>query len=136
MANTEKDTAAPLHRRESKETPKDSLPQEAKKAAGIVDVPDMHDTTAILVVDDEKLIRLTVSAKLKKAGYTPVAVENVDEAVQILKERLHHFSAIISDIMMGSMDGFDFRDIVRGMDRSMPFFFMTALDPEEGSGFL
>ena len=136
MANTEKDTAAPLHRRESNETPKDSLPQKAKKAAGIVDVPDMHDTTAILVVDDEKLIRLTVSAKLKKAGYAPVAVENVDEAVQILKERLHHFSAIISDIMMGSMDGFDFRDIVRGMDRSMPFFFMTALDPEEGSGFL
>ena len=136
MANTEKDTAAPLHRRESNETPKDSLPQEAKKEAGIVDVPDMHDATTILVVDDEKLIRLTVSAKLKKAGYAPVAVENVDEAVQILKERLHHFSAIISDIMMGSMDGFDFRDIVRGMDRSMPFFFMTALDPEEGSGFL
>ena len=34
------------------------------------------------------------------------------------------------------MDGFDFRDIVRGMDSSIPFFFLTALDPEEGSGFL
>ena len=63
-------------------------------------------------------------------------VGNVEEAVTILKNNPHSFSAVISDIMMGEMDGFVFRDIVRGMDHSMPFFFMTALDPEEGSGFL
>ena len=110
--------------------------QKAKSGDVLMNIPDLHNKTVILVVDDEKLIRLTVSAKLKKAGYIPVAVGAVDEAVQILKEHISLFSAIISDIMMGSMDGFDFRDIVRGMDRSMPFFFMTALDPEEGSGFL
>lgn len=101
-----------------------------------VSVPDLHDKTAILVVDDEKLIRLTVGAKLKRAGYVPVAVGTVEEAVTVLKENPHAFSAVVSDIMMGNMDGFVFRDIVRGMDPSMPFFFMTALDPEEGSGFL
>jgi len=90
----------------------------------------------ILVVDDEKLIRLTMSAKLKSAGYTPVAVGSVEEAVSLLKEHHRAFSAIISDIMMGDMDGFVFRDIVRGFDSAMPFFFLTALDPEEGSGFL
>ena len=52
------------------------------------------------------------------------------------KAHPHTFSAIISDIMLGTMDGFAFRDIARGLDSSMPFFFMTALDPEEGSGFL
>ena len=90
----------------------------------------------VLVVDDEKLIRLTMSARLKKAGYQPVAVGTVEEAVSILKKEHHHFGAIISDIVMGEMDGFVFRDIVRGIDRSMPIFFLTALDPEEGSGFL
>lgn len=90
----------------------------------------------LLVVDDEKLIRLTISAKLKRAGYEAVAVETVAEAVEILKKDHSHFGAIISDIVMGTMDGFVFRDIVRGIDKSMPFFFMTALDPEEGSGFL
>ena len=90
----------------------------------------------LLVVDDEKLIRLTISAKLKRAGYEAVAVETVNEAVEILKKDHSHFGAIISDIVMGTMDGFVFRDIVRGIDKSMPFFFMTALDPEEGSGFL
>ena len=90
----------------------------------------------ILVLDDEKLIRLTVCARLKKAGYDSVAVGSVDEAVKILKQRHRSFCAVISDIMMGDMDGFVFRDIVRGIDATMPFFFMTALDPEEGSGFL
>ena len=90
----------------------------------------------ILVVDDEKLIRLTMSARLKRVGYEPVAVGTVEEAVAVLKKDHKHFGAIISDIVMGEMDGFVFRDIVRGIDRSMPIFFLTALDPEEGSGFL
>ena len=92
--------------------------------------------TAVLVVDDEKLIRLTVGAKLKSAGYATMAAGSVDEAVAILNENPGVFTAIVSDIMMGDMDGFAFRSIVRGIDTSMPFFFMTALDPEEGSGFL
>ena len=39
----------------------------------------------ILVLDDEKLIRLTVSARLSKAGCESVKVGSVDEAVFILK---------------------------------------------------
>lgn len=110
------------------------------KTGDFSEAPDfwvrLREKTVILVVDDERLIRLTVSAKLKNAGYVPITASSVDEAVTILKAHVHAFSAIISDIMMGDMDGFDFRDIVRGLDATMPFFFMTALDPEEGSGFL
>lgn len=92
--------------------------------------------TKILVVDDEKLIRLTISAKLKKAGYIPIAVGTVEEALAVLRGDRKSLRAVITDIMMGDMDGFVFRDIVRGIDSTMPIFFMTALDPEEGSGFL
>ena len=90
----------------------------------------------ILIVDDEKLIRLTISARLKKAGYDVVAAASVEEAVTALKVKPESFSAIITDIMMGEMDGFVFRDIVRGIAPKMPIFFLTALDPEEGGGFL
>ena len=97
----------------------------------------IHDITSkILVVDDEKLIRLTISAKLKSVGYVPIAVDSVEKAVAVLKESRVELRAIITDIMMGDMDGFVFRDIVRGYDPTLPIFFMTALDPEEGSGFL
>ena len=96
-----------------------------------------HDITSkILVVDDEKLIRLTISAKLKSVGYVPLAVGTVEEAMTVLRNEKQSLRAIITDIMMGDMDGFVFRDIVRGIDPTLPIFFMTALDPEEGSGFL
>ena len=90
----------------------------------------------ILVVDDEKLIRLTISARLRKRGYDPVACDGVESAVAEIKANPHAFSAVITDIMMGDMDGFVFRDIVRGFAPKIPIFFLTALDPEEGGGFL
>lgn len=99
-------------------------------------MPEVYGKTRILVLDDEKLIRLTMSAKLKKIGYIPIAVGTVEEAVTILKTDHRLIRAVITDIVMGDMDGFVFRDIVRGVDPMMPIFFMTALDPEEGSGFL
>lgn len=95
-----------------------------------------YGETKILIVDDEKLIRLTMSAKLRSVGYTPVAVATVNEAVSEYKTNRQTYRAIIADIMMGDMDGFAFRDIIRGFDSTIPIFFMTALDPEEGSGFL
>jgi CheY-like chemotaxis protein/anti-sigma regulatory factor (Ser/Thr protein kinase) len=96
-----------------------------------------REKTNILVIDDERLIRLTLNAKLKLIGYTATCVASIPEAVTLLNDGGHrHYKAIITDIMMGDMDGFVFRDIVRGMDETIPIFFMTALDPEEGSGFL
>ena len=95
------------------------------------------EKTKILVIDDERLIRLVLDARLKLIGYTAVCVASIPEAVVLLNDGGYkEFKAIITDIMMGDMDGFVFRDIVRGMDETLPIFFMTALDPEEGSGFL
>ena len=97
---------------------------------------DAHGKAKILVVDDEKLIRLTLSAKLKMVGYLTVAVDGVESAVAEFKKAPNSFSAVITDIMMGEMDGFMFRDIIRGFSPTVPIFFLTALDPEEGGGFL
>ena len=107
------------------------------KTVKLKSMADRREKTKILVIDDERLIRLMLNAKLKLIGYTAVCVASIPEAVVLLNDGGHRqFKAIITDIMMGDMDGFVFRDIVRGMDETMPIFFMTALDPEEGSGFL
>ena len=137
METTEnKEGEAPVPALKSNATAAETRPQGVVAAVKASTVPDLHDKTAILVVDDERFIRLVLCRTLKSVGYVPVEAASVDEALQILKEWPHAFSAVISDIMMGTMDGFDFRSLVRAVDKSMPFFFMTALDPEEGSGFL
>ena len=97
----------------------------------------LSERPKILVVDDERLIRLMFGAKLRAAGYEAVCVSSTAEALPILeKENVWNFGAIVTDIRMDAMDGFVFRDILRGLDRTVPIFFLTAMDPEEGSGFL
>jgi serine phosphatase RsbU (regulator of sigma subunit)/anti-sigma regulatory factor (Ser/Thr protein kinase) len=90
----------------------------------------------ILVVDDEKLVRMTISAKLKRAGFDCVAVGDVESAMSAIQDNPKAFGAVISDISMGGIDGFAFRDIIRGIEPKLPIFFLTAMDPEEGGGFL
>ena len=60
---------------------------------------DLQGKTMILVVDDEKIIRLIVCSRLKREGYAPVAVASVDEAVHVLKTHPRAFIAIISAII-------------------------------------
>lgn len=96
----------------------------------------VNEELKILVVDDEKIIRLSMSARLRKAGYTPVAFAGVSEALKAFQEDPTSYAAIITDIVMDDMDGFAFRDLVRSIYPVLPFFFLTAMDPEEGSGFL
>lgn len=98
---------------------------------------DIHGRTQVLVVDDERLIRMTLAARLRSIGYDVYCAATVEEAVTKIKEvGVQCFRAIITDIYMGEMDGFVFRDVLRGMDATLPIFFLTALDPEEGGGFL
>jgi DNA-binding NtrC family response regulator len=63
----------------------------------------MPINNTILIVDDEAVIRTTLSNDLKAEGYEVTAVENGEDAVDILKEK--HFDAVITDMMMEGMNG-------------------------------
>jgi CheY-like chemotaxis protein len=60
---------------------------------------------AILIVDDEPLIRLVAVETITKAGFEVIEAASADEAIQIL-ERRSDIRVIFTDIQMpGSMDG-------------------------------
>lgn len=88
----------------------------------------------ILLLDDERLIRMSVAARLRRTDFEIVGVGTPDEAVARL--RRERFLAIITDVVMGDVDGFMFRDIVRGMNREIPILFFTSLVNDEGCDFL
>ena len=79
----------------------------------------------VLLVDDERLVRFTISAWLKSAHFEVTAVETPEAAIAELKKC--PYDAILSDVMMGVVDGFMFRDVVRGFDAKIPMLFLTAL---------
>lgn len=80
----------------------------------------------ILVVEDDKDLNKTVCTFLSKNGYEASGCLSVNDAYNEMYGNL--FDLIISDIMMPEIDGFEFAETVRGLDKEIPILFMTAKD--------
>ena len=79
----------------------------------------------ILVLDDERFILVTVKACLRGENFNVVTVDNVQDALSEFKHG--SFDLIITDILMSSIDGFKFRDLIRGYNKRIPIIFLTSL---------
>jgi CheY-like chemotaxis protein len=64
--------------------------------------------SAVLIVDDEPLIRETVSELLSGAGIATLEAKNGVEALEMLNKNGHTVAVLLTDIRMpGGMDGID-----------------------------
>jgi Response regulators consisting of a CheY-like receiver domain and a winged-helix DNA-binding domain len=80
----------------------------------------------ILVVEDDKKLNQIVCAQLTDSGYTVKGCLNPAEAYDLMYGSL--FDLIISDIMMPQIDGYEFAETVRSLNKTIPILFMTARD--------
>lgn len=80
----------------------------------------------ILVVEDDKDLNKTVCAYLNGNGYEAVGCLEANEAYNEMYGNV--FDLIISDIMMPNIDGFEFAETVRSLNKDIPILFMTARD--------
>ena len=80
----------------------------------------------VLVVEDDVRFNQIVCASLNAAGYAVQGCTNASEAF----DALHDSGAdiIISDIMMPGIDGFEFVEDVRRVNKRIPILLMTARD--------
>lgn len=73
----------------------------------------MTNRVAVLVVEDEVLIRLDVADQLRGAGYEVLEASNADEAIEILNVT-PSIRLLFTDVdMPGSMDGLKLAAAVR-----------------------
>jgi len=82
----------------------------------------------VLVVDDDVEVRRLLRRMLEPEGYTVVEAENGRIALARLREAAP--GAILLDLMMPEMDGFEFVDEVRRQEqwRAIPIVVITAKD--------
>lgn len=80
----------------------------------------------ILVVEDDRDLNKTVCEYLDKNGYEAVGCLEANEAYNEMYGNV--FDLIISDIMMPKIDGFEFAETVRSLNKDIPILFMTARD--------
>lgn len=78
----------------------------------------------VLVVDDEKNMRLSVRTLLEDEGYDVRTVESAEEGLTVLGQ--DEFLMVITDARLGGMSGYEFIGKVRGQWRDLPILMITA----------
>ena len=80
----------------------------------------------ILVVEDDAKLNQIVCTYLSNNGFSAKGCLNANDAYDAMYGNL--FDLIISDIMMPGIDGFEFAETVRQINKAIPILFMTARD--------
>ncbi|MHB8880576.1 MAG: sigma-54-dependent transcriptional regulator [Thermodesulfovibrionales bacterium] len=77
----------------------------------------------VLIIEDDKIMRISLEDALKGAGYEVLSCETGTAALDIIRNM--SFDLVITDIRLPDMDGFDIvREITR--QRAVPVIMMTA----------
>jgi DNA-binding NtrC family response regulator len=79
---------------------------------------------AILVVDDEKNMRLSLQAMLKDDSYISRAVDSAEEALNLLERE--EFFMVITDARLGGMTGYELLKIIHASKPDLPALMLTA----------
>lgn len=78
----------------------------------------------LLVVDDERNMRLSLEAVMADEGYQFRAAESAEEALGILEKE--KFFMVITDARLNGMSGYEFLDRVRNRWPKLPILMITA----------
>ena len=89
----------------------------------------------ILVVEDDAKLNKLVCTYLNDSGFSATGCLNANDAYDEMYNNLYEL--IISDIMMPEIDGFEFAQTVRQVNKRIPILFMSAKDdiPSKQKGF-
>ena len=83
----------------------------------------------LLLAEDEATIRDLLAASLKFAGFDVIAAADGNEALRLA--RSERPEAMILDVMMPGLDGFEVVRRLRGEGQQAPVLFLTARDAVE-----
>jgi DNA-binding NtrC family response regulator len=84
----------------------------------------MNDKTAILIVDDEKVVRDSLSKWFLEDGFQVGTAENASEALKRLQ--VQKWDVILLDIKMPGMDGIELQPRIKEIDPAAAIIFITA----------
>lgn len=80
----------------------------------------------VLVIDDDQSIRETLTTFLRRQGFKPIAAEDGEKGIELLKSELPDL--VICDYKMPEMTGLEVLEKIKEIDESIHFIMITAFD--------
>ncbi len=94
----------------------------------------MNSSVAVLLVEDEALMRLLIADQLKASGYEVVAVASAAEASKVALQK--EFAVAVLDVQLGhGPTGFELASVLRLRDPGIALVFLTHLPSPHVMGF-
>ena len=84
----------------------------------------MKRPARILIVDDEAIMRDSLNDWLMEDGYEPVAVEDGQKAIEIVRSQ--PFNVVLCDLKMPGMDGIETMQKIKEINKDLPVIIITA----------
>jgi FixJ family two-component response regulator len=82
----------------------------------------------ISIVDDDEIIRATLSSFVRSFGLTAYAFSSAEEFLQ--SPHVAETSCLISDIQMPNLDGIELQSILAARGQRIPIIFLTGFPDE------
>jgi CheY-like chemotaxis protein len=90
----------------------------------------MHDMDnkppVILLVEDDVLVAFLVEEMLSSNGYEVVLASDGSEAIELLEQEHHRLSALVTDIRLPAIDGWEIAAKARRLVPQLPVVYQTA----------
>ena len=96
--------------------------EESRAAA----TPAPKGSETILLVEDDRSVRITASAVLRRAGYQVAEAMDGSEALVICRDPQQHFDLVLSDVVMPNMGGRELATALRSESPSLPIILMSG----------
>ena len=81
---------------------------------------------AILVVDDEEILRVVARAALEQAGYVVLEAEDGPRALEVFRRERVRIAAILLDVNMPGQSGEETFQDLRALDPNVPVVFSSG----------
>ncbi|MEE2903233.1 MAG: ATP-binding protein [Myxococcota bacterium] len=101
-------------------------PSVEPREASMRPLPALEEAN-VLVVDDDPLVRATITKLLDVIGLSVVAVDGAPQALRALESDTE-FGIVITDFMMPEMSGAELIDEIRKRDKAIPIILMSGYD--------
>jgi two-component system, cell cycle sensor histidine kinase and response regulator CckA len=88
--------------------------------------PIATTTGAILVVEDELVLRRLLCICLEKRDYRVIAAKDGLDAIEKFRQHANEIQVVVSDLMMPRMDGFELKEQISALKPDMKFLFMSG----------
>src|SRR5262245_49735335 len=86
----------------------------------------LNGSRTVLVVDDESVVRASISAALKRRGYSVVVAHGGVEGLHRFAENRDKIDLILADVVMPDLDGPSMVEVIRRENPNMKVIFITG----------